>query len=135
MKTLAPVLVFGLLAAAAAAQDRPARKANFTVSRETTYVTGPLGTDGRIDYAAALNERLGKGVTPETNANVAVWWAFGPKPEGGNGMPAEFFKLMGIDEPPEKGDYFVDMWRFAREQLEIEDPELRQEIEGQLSRT
>jgi hypothetical protein len=134
MKSLVPVLVIAFVAAGAAAQERPARKANFTVSKETTYATGPIGTDGRIDYAAALNERLGKGVTADTNANVAVWRAFGPKPEGGLGMPAEFFKLLGMEEPPEKGDYFVDLWKFVREELELDDPELREEIEGQLAR-
>jgi hypothetical protein len=134
MKSLVPVLVIAFLAAGATAQDQPARKANFTVSKETTYATGPVGPDGRIDYAAALNERLGKGVTADTNATVAVWRAFGPKPEGGLGMPAEFFKLLGIEEPPEKGDYFVDLWKFVREELELDDPELREEIEGQLAR-
>jgi hypothetical protein len=134
MKATSTLLAVGLVAAAATGQDKPVHKANFTVSKETTYVTGPLGRDGRIDYAAALNERLGKGVTPETNANVAVWRTFGPKPEGGNGMPAEFFKLMGIDEPPEDGEYFVDLGKFVRDQLAIDDQELRQEIEEQLTR-
>jgi hypothetical protein len=49
------------------ANERPAakqKKPNFTIGKETTYVTGPVDKDGYIDYAAALNERLGKGVTP-----------------------------------------------------------------------
>src|SRR5438094_5975588 len=57
-------------------------KGTFTIGKETTYVTGPLDKDGYIDYAAALNERLGRGVTPENNACVLLWKALGPHPEG-----------------------------------------------------
>lgn len=39
-----------------------------TLGRETTYVTGPLRSDGSINYLAALNARMGEGVTPENNA-------------------------------------------------------------------
>src|SRR5256885_8409701 len=103
MNALATLLSLTALAAAYAAdppaKDKPARKHNFTVSKETTYVTGPLDKDGYVDYAAALNERLGKGVTPETNANVLIWKEIGPRPGGGKGMPAEFYKLMGMEEP------------------------------------
>src|SRR5262245_33592389 len=64
-------------------KDEPAAnppKGKFTISKETTYVTGPLDKDGYIDYAAALNERLGQGVTPENNANVLLWRAMGLQP-------------------------------------------------------
>ena len=33
---------------------------------------GPLDKDGYVDFEAALNERLGKGVPPEKNANVSI---------------------------------------------------------------
>src|SRR5947209_7995811 len=91
MNALTSLLSLTVLAAVCAA-DPPAkdkgRKANFTVSKETTYVTGPLDKDGYVDYAAALNERLGKGVTPETNANVLIWKAIGPRPQAAKPMPA-----------------------------------------------
>src|SRR5438128_12034498 len=93
---------------APAKEDKPKGSAEkkhrgtFTISKETTYVTGPLDKDGYIDYAAALNERLSKGVTPENNANVLIWKAIGPRPEGAT-VVAEFFKLMGMEVPPEKG--------------------------------
>jgi hypothetical protein len=107
-----------LAAAPVVAQEPPkAKKLPFTVSKETTYVTGPLDKDGYIDYVAALNQRLGKGVTAETNANVRIWQAVGPTPEGGRGQPAEFFKYMGIDPPPAAGEYFVDFYKYAREVL------------------
>src|SRR5262245_1404421 len=92
-------LVLLLLAATPLfAQEPPkakAKKLPFTVSKETTYVLGPVDKDGYIDYVAALNQRLGKGITAETNANVRIWQAVGPKPEGGRDQPAEFFKYMG----------------------------------------
>jgi len=70
----------------------------FTVSPQTTYVTGPLDKDGYVDYVTALNERLGKGITPEKNANVLICQALGPHPEGSI-LPAEYFQWLGIDPP------------------------------------
>ncbi len=87
------------------AGKREPRKPRFTISKQTTYVTGPLRKDGFIDYVTALNERLSKGVTPENNANVLIWKALGPRPEGG-AMPPEFFKWLGY-RPPERGAYFT----------------------------
>jgi len=86
----------------------------FTISKETTYVTGPVDKNGYIDYAAALNERLKKGVTPENNANVLIWKALGPHPER-YPVPEGFFQLLGMEAPPEKGEYFKDFWSFVKE--------------------
>jgi hypothetical protein len=119
MHTLAvPLLLF-------AVGDEPV-KPLLPVGKDTTVVSGPVDKHGHIDYEAALNERLGKGVKPETNANVLLWKALGPKPEGGNGMPEPFFKLLGIDEPPEGGEYFVDFTRFSKEVLQVEPEDLQQ---------
>src|SRR5262245_38668674 len=99
--------------------DEPKKPApKLPLSRQTTYVTGPLDADGYVDYEAALNERLGKGITPEKNANVLIWKVLGPKPVGGR-MPPEFFKRLGIDEPPELGDYFVGLRRFLMDHLKL----------------
>jgi hypothetical protein len=100
-----------------AADDKPAPK--FPLGKETTYVTGPLDKEGYIDYEAALNDRLGKGITPEKNANVLLWKVLGPRPEGGKGMPAAFFERLGIKEPPPGGDYFVPMSTYIREHLKL----------------
>ena len=67
----------------------------FTISPETTYVTAPVDAEGYIDYPTALNERLSKGITPENNANVLIWKALGPHPEGGT-MPPEYFKFFRL---------------------------------------
>jgi peroxiredoxin len=94
-------------------------KGKFTINKETTYVTGPVDKDGYIDYVAALNERLRRGVTPENNANVLIWKALGPRPEGTRYGP-EFCKLMGMAIPPEKGEYFIDMDGFLKDRLKID---------------
>src|SRR4051812_37964692 len=99
------------------AGDKP--KPHFTISKETTYVTGPLDKDGYVDYAAALNARLSQGVTPANNANVLLSKAIGPMAEG-KPMPPEFFKLMGMEPPTAKGEYFIDLYTFLRERLKVD---------------
>jgi hypothetical protein len=87
-----------------------------TVSPETTYVTDPVDAEGFVDYPTALNERLRQGITLETNANVLIWKALGPRPEGAT-MPPEYFQWLGIEPPPEQGDYFIDSDRFFEKHL------------------
>jgi hypothetical protein len=111
-----------------AAEDKPTPK--FPVGKETTYVTGPLDKEGYIDYEAALNDRLGKGVSPQNNANVLLWKALWPRPEGGERMPAEFFKRLGIAEPPEHGDYFIDLGAYLITKLQL-DPDVRHAVYDQ----
>ncbi len=43
-------------------------KRGYTISKETTYFTGPLKADGTIDFVAAINEHFSQGVTDENNA-------------------------------------------------------------------
>jgi hypothetical protein len=93
------------------AAERSRGKPRFTIGKDTTYVEGPVDEAGFIDYAAALNERLKEGVTPENNANVLLWQAFGPHPEGAT-MPPQFFKLMGTEPPPEEEDYYVPLHKY-----------------------
>jgi hypothetical protein len=135
MRVLVPsLLVLGFLLSCAKADDKEnKRKPKFTIGKETTYVTGPVDADGYIDYAAALNERLSKGIKPDDNANVLLWKVFGPRPEGKK-MPPEFFKWLGTPEPPESGDYFIGLTRFVREQLKVEPGEKVDEINAQMDR-
>ncbi len=83
-----------------------------TVSKETTYLTGPLRPDGTVDYLAAVNEHCSQGVTPENNAAVPLLQAIGPKevPEQGR---EQFFKMLGISPLPEQGDYLVPFLEYA----------------------
>jgi hypothetical protein len=99
-----------------AAEEKPVSRG--PVGKDTTYVDGPIDKNGFIDYEAAINERMRKGIKPETNANVLLFKAFGPKPEGGK-LPAEYFKQLGISEPPEKGDYLTWPHVYLRDHLKL----------------
>ncbi len=113
-------LLLALAAGTAVAADPPVGlKGTFTVCKETTYVTGPLDADGRIDYVAALNDRLAKGVTPDSNAMALLWKALGPKPEG-YAVEAAYFKRLAIPAPPERGDYFVNSTTFFKARLKVD---------------
>jgi hypothetical protein len=109
-----------LLPLVVAADGEPAPK--LPIGKDTTVVDGPLGNDGYIDFEAALNDRLGAGVTAEKNANVLIWKLVGPTPEGAH-MPAAFFKRLGIDEPPADGDYFVPLYRYLKDHSDLDSSE------------
>lgn len=111
-------LLLGVLTAGAD-DKKPADKPDppkLPLGRDTTYFVGPLDKQGYIDYEAALNAELGRGVTPETNANALLWMAFGPTPEGSE-MPPAFYKWLDITPPPKDGGYFLGLGKFAREKL------------------
>jgi hypothetical protein len=91
----------------------PAHLGTFTFGTSTTFVTGPLRPDGHIDYTAALNERLARGVTPEQNVNVAVWSALGPTPVGGGKVPPGYFEAMGVAAPPLSADSFLGLRTYS----------------------
>src|SRR5262245_13886792 len=83
--------------AAAGGVDQKKKKPGFTIGKETTFVTGPVDEKGFIDYPAALNERLGQGVSAENNAVVLLRQALGPE-EHDKRLPAAFYKALGSKE-------------------------------------
>ncbi len=93
----------------------------------------PVDPKNFVDYEKVLNERLSEGVTPQTNANVLIVRALGPKPEGGKGHPPEYFKRLGIDPLPDKGDYFIGFTDFSNERLKLSQDDLLMTLD-QLSR-
>jgi hypothetical protein len=113
-----------------AAEDKPAPKV--PVGKETTVATGPLDKEGYIDYETALNDRLKKGITAQTNANVLIVKVLGPRPEGA-AMPAEYFKQLGIAEPPEKGDYLIGLHRYLKDHVNL-NPDQIDEVYKQQAR-
>ena len=118
-------IVLGVLLAALVYSAWPGQWTH-TVSPETTYITEPLDVQGYVDYPAALNERLAQGVTPETNANVLIVRALGPRPEGAE-LPPEFYRWLGIDPPPDEGEYLLSWDKFFQAHLkdlpiEVEPP-------------
>jgi hypothetical protein len=83
------------------------------ISKDTTFVTGPLRVDGCTDYVAALNELCSKGVTPDNNAAVAFWQAVGPKEIAAELRPA-FFQQLGTAVLSDHGPYLVSLEDYAR---------------------
>jgi hypothetical protein len=63
----APLLALTLAALSTLAPAQTQPKPAFTISKETTLVTGPLRKDGTIDYLPVINDILSQGVTPENN--------------------------------------------------------------------
>lgn len=84
----------------------------FTVSRETTYLTEPLREDGTVDYLAGTNERLR--TAPEDNAAVLLIQAIGPRPTG-EPWPESYLESLGMEAPPEQGEYLRPLLVFAAE--------------------
>ena len=102
-----------ILAASLGCAKAEPPKPKFQMGKDTTFITEPLDADGYLDFETALNERLRGQITPETNAVVVFCQALGPKPEGAE-IPPEFYKWLGIEPPPENGDYFVSLEEFLR---------------------
>jgi len=118
----------------APSEPRVKLKPKFTIARDTTVVDGPLDSDGFIDYAKALNERFRKGVTPANNANILIWQAIGPRPGGMKPLPKSYFEWMGIEEPADQGDYFVDLLAFLKIDRKVDRNKKADEMEAELSR-
>ena len=83
------------------------------VSKETTFLEGPLKEDGTVDYVAALNQLSSEGVTPENNAAVLYWQAFGPG-KIDEEFREPFFRLLGIETPALDGEYFISLDDYLR---------------------
>jgi hypothetical protein len=114
-----------LLAATAVRADEPKKSdSKLPLGKDTTVVTGPLDKDGFLDYEAALNEQLSKGIAPEKNANALLVQVFGRKPEG-SAMPPQYYKLLGVKEPPAASTYFLDIGRYLREIEKLNDAAMK----------
>ena len=76
------------------------------IGRDTTYLDGPLDSQGFVDYVAALNQEMSAGIASEENAAVLLVQALGP-PEGDGSYRREFYRLLGVEPLPLQGKYFV----------------------------
>ncbi len=93
----------GLSSMRSAVGAEPAAQAAlpFTISTQTTWLTSPIAANGYVDYAAALNQRLGRGIRPEQNAAVPLFDLWGNRdiPEA---KRAEFYRLLHMPAPGER---------------------------------
>lgn len=85
-----------------------------TISRETTYLTGPLDAEGFVDYVRALNELNAKRVTVEENAVPLLCEAWG-RPSGIPEFNQKFFALLGTSAPPADRYLIVEADQRVRE--------------------
>ena len=104
---------------------------SITISKETTYITEPLMSDGMVDYIAAVNASLAE-INPDDNAAVLLARAFGPKAIDKR-IAREYFQLLRIDPPPDEGEYLMDLVEWM-EVKKIDDKGLLQKCED-LGRT
>lgn len=70
------ILCIALLCNTALAAEKKPFKLD--LSRETTYVTGPLRPDGFVDYVQAYDDICSREVTADNNAGPLLLRAFGP---------------------------------------------------------
>lgn len=97
------------------------------ISRETTFLTEPLDAEGNVDYIGAINAKYGEGISPENNAVVLLWQAFGPENIPGE-LRAEYFALLGCEEPPAEGDYYTLDLNLSPKDGEADEGELLTEL-------
>lgn len=145
MKKLSFEAIFAMLLAAwlgspAVAQNDAAKQrisiANksdlgYTISKETTYFTGPLKKDGSVDFLAAVNAHFSQGVTPENNAARVIVPLLDPLTwsTDSNHRRDDVLRALGLD--PAKCDVsncLVELNTFAKSTKLNEDSFQRQYI-------
>ncbi len=134
MKTSALLVVASACACACCGVEAPRdeqgrTRQRFTVSKETTYFTGPLRADGTVDYVAALNEIYGAGVTPENNAAPALLSVLG------EAVPEDTARLMGFERGPRASLRFVGGLAAWPEYTEWRRQHVRQNAGGEADTT
>ncbi len=83
------------------------------VSRQTSYLLGPLKPDGTVDYQSVIEKRLSEGVTRENNAAIPLLEALGPQSIDETSRPA-VLEALGLSALPEEGKYLVPIEDHAR---------------------
>jgi hypothetical protein len=99
VKLPAAVLFPMLFCCVVLADDARPATPRFKISRDTTYVTGPVRADGTIDYVEAINARLAKGVTKENNAAIPVLEAVALRDPGMASHYARLREKLGMPAP------------------------------------
>ena len=84
-----------------------------TISKATTYITGPVNADGTVNYVAYLNAKYSKGVTPGNNAKIPLLKAIGPGAIDER-IRVEVYKRLGMKPLDETGDYFQPLREYLQ---------------------
>jgi len=115
------VVAVAIIALLVAWRSAVQRRVLITISEATTRITGPLSEDGSVDYIAAINQETSRGVTPENNAVVLLRQALGTANLEAAFRDGRYFPMLGIDPPPEEGDYFIPFEKFAAPSQDTEE--------------
>ena len=81
---------------------KPRAHVAITISKETTYITGPLRKDGYVDYVAALEPAFPSGRHAGEQRGRALPEGHGPG-EIDPKYRDEYCRMLGIPPLPEKG--------------------------------
>jgi len=100
------------LAEGPATKPAGAKKVKITISKATTYLTGPVNEDGTVNYVAAINEIYSKGVTRENNAAILLLKAVGPEMIDAT-VRGKVLEALGVDLPAD-GGYFMDLGDYVK---------------------
>lgn len=95
----AGLLCYFILGGLAEAQSPPLK-----ISRETTFITDPIGSNGMPDYLMAVKQKMSAGATHENNFWVLVWPALGNAEHSSAEYIADVERQLGITIP-EQGEY------------------------------
>ena len=89
-----------LAAAQAVPHPNQANKIGIVMALDTTVVSGPMKSNGEVDYAAALNAIEGRGINPADNAACVLIELAGPGAlHNDPAERAEVLRLLGMSEP------------------------------------
>jgi len=91
-----------------------------TISKETTYITGPLRADGFVDYTQAFIASQGT-VNPEENAAVALLQAIGPVDDR-KGRAKKLYEALRCPPPAKDGIYVKEDLKFLDDDESPPDP-------------
>lgn len=68
------------------------------IARDTTFVSGPVLADGKVDFEAAFNQRYAAGIKPDENAVVILDRAITPEFDSLESRD-RYYKYLGVTEP------------------------------------
>src|SRR5947199_1595250 len=85
-----------------------------TPAYDTTRIVAPTLPDGSIDYLITLDDRDGRGVSPEDNAVPLLLRAFGRQALPSNQPADGITDRLGMPHLPEQGNYFMRYEQFDK---------------------
>ena len=108
------------------------RPNTFTISPDTTVISGPVNPDGTINYTQYLADHFSDGVTPDNNGAVQLVRAFGPelfKEE----IRAASLSQLGLTEDELPGPFFTSLQDYCEATIGETPPEDAYELLDRLT--